>query len=100
MIRGTTPTHIFNLPIETRLISEIRVTYAQDDNILLTKTKSQCEIQEKAVIIKLTQEETFKFNCKKPVQIEVRALLENGVALKSPIKLMDVGKCLDNEVMQ
>ena len=100
MIRGTTPTHIFNLPIETEQIKEIKIIYAQNDEILLCKKREDCELDGKTVVVKLTQDETFLFDCKKPVQIEVRALLDNGVALKSPIELIDVGKCLDNEVLQ
>ena len=100
MIRGTTPTHVFNLPIASEEIAELKIIYAQDDNILLTKRKNECEIKEKSAIIRLTQEETFLFDYKKPVQIEIRALLVNDVALKSPIMQRSVDKCLDNEVLE
>ena len=37
MIRGTTPTHIFNIPFDTSLVDEVKITYAQEDEIILIK---------------------------------------------------------------
>ena len=100
MKRGTTPTHIFTLPIETELLSELKIMYAQDDEILLEKRAKNCEMTKNTASVTLTQDETFLFNCKKPVQIQVRALTVAGVALISPIMLISVEKCLDSEVLK
>lgn len=100
MIRGTTPTHIYTLPIDTALLSELKIIYAQADNILFEKVAAHCQMTENTASVTLTQEETFLFDCKMPVQIQVRALTVAGVALASPITLISVEKCLDNEVLQ
>ena len=100
MIRGTTPTHIYTLPVETAILKELKIIYAQADNILFEKVAAHCEMTENTASVTLTQEETFLFDCKKPVQIQVRALTVAGVALASPIMLIDVQKCLDNEVLE
>lgn len=99
MIRGSTPTHIFNLPIDTALLSKIRIIYAQDDEILFTKEKDVCACDGCRISVKLTQEETFMFDCKKSVQIQIRAATTAGDVVPSKIKLVSVEKCLDNEVL-
>ena len=100
MIRGTTPTHVYTLPIETALLRELKIIYAQADKILFEKKAAHCEMTEKTASVTLTQEETFSFDCKLPVQIQARALTVDGVALASPIMLVSVEKCLDNEVLK
>jgi hypothetical protein len=100
MIRGTTPTHIFKLPFSVDICKQIKIIYAQDDVILLEKTAEHCELNDNAATVTLTQEETFKFNCRKPVQIQVRVLTQDGDALNSGIKLVSVEKCLDDEVLE
>ena len=99
MIRGTTPTHVFTLPFDTDLVKKVKVIYAQDDEIIVTKESAACECAGNVVTVKLTQEETLKFNCKKSVQIQMRILTKGGDALASEIKLVDVEKCLESEVL-
>lgn len=99
MIRGSTPTHNFKLPIETDTLDKIRIIYAQDDNILFVKEKDDCTCDGSTISVKLTQEETFKFDCKKSVQIQIRVKTINGDVIPSKEKLVSVEKCLDNEVI-
>lgn len=99
MIRGTTPTHIFRLPFDTSLIDEVRIIYSQNDEQILVKETVDCNLDGNTISVTLTQEDTFKFDCKKCVQIQVRVLTARGEALASKIKHIDVEKCLDNEVI-
>lgn len=99
MIRGTTPTHVFTLSVEPDYFKNIRITYAQDDVVLFQKEKGDCEIEGYDVRTTLTQEETLMFDAKKHVQIQVKAITEEGKVEASPIMCVTVGKCLDNEVM-
>lgn len=99
MIRGTTPTHIYTLPFLTENIKEIRIIYAQDDSVLLVKTAADCTLENDTATVKLAQEETLLFECKKPVQIQVRVLTVGGDALASNIEHVSAGKCLESEVM-
>ena len=39
MIRGTTPTHIFKLPIDTSTIRQLRITYVQYGKTVLEVTE-------------------------------------------------------------
>lgn len=99
MIRGTTPTHTFNLPFEVGMIKECRVLYAQDDVVLVIKNTSDCVLEGTTVKTTLTQNDTFKFDSDKAVQIQIRILTVNDVALASIINKVGIAKCLEDEVM-
>lgn len=100
MIRGTTPTHIFTLPLDTDQLDEVMILYAQSDTVLLKKTTAECTMEGKTVRTTLTQEDTFLFDCTKPVQIQVRVLTLGGEALASTIQTIAVGKCLGGGVLR
>lgn len=99
MIRGTTPTHTFNLQFDTSVITKIRVLYAQNDNVILEKTESDCEVTDSAITLRLTQEETFLFDRKHPVEIQIRILCDDGSVLTSVPYKVGVLKCLQDEVL-
>jgi predicted small metal-binding protein len=99
MRRGTTPTHTFTLPIAVDNVSEALIVYAQSDEEILRKTVNHCRMDGNTLAVDLTQEETFLFDCKRRVQIQVRVLTMDGKALASNIITTDVDKCLSNEVL-
>jgi hypothetical protein len=61
IIRGTTPTHEFELPYPRALIEDVRVIYGQKGKALFTKTINDCVIEDNKISISLIQEETFLF---------------------------------------
>lgn len=99
MIRGTTPTHTFTLPFETSILSEAMIVYAQDEKEILNKKTDACTLTGNEIVVTLTQEDTFLFDHKKDVQIQIRVLTKEGVALASQIFYLDVEKCLNSEVI-
>lgn len=99
MIRGTTPTHIFKIPFAANKIQKVRVIYAQDDIPVLVKEAADCDIEDGQITIKLSQEDTFVFNCKKTVAIQIRILDTAGEAYASKPINAGVRKCLDTEVI-
>lgn len=99
MIRGTTPTHIFNIPLDASLIKDVKITYVQGGEIVLERRAKDCEINGSTVTVQLTQEETFKFNCNKKVYFQVRVLTTGGEVVASRVISADVDMCLDNEVL-
>lgn len=108
MIRGTTPTHTFNVyysegknktPFNVALIGKVKIIYAQADKVILTKHTEDCNMKDGTISVTLTQEETFLFDSKKPVQIQVRVLTTGGQVVATNIKEQDVGKCLEEEVL-
>lgn len=99
MIRGTTPTHTFNLPFDTYLIDKIKISYAQDGNVVLTKEKDDCTLQGNSVKVRLTQEETLKFNARYKVQIQVRVLTTESDSLASKIYERSMEDILEEGVL-
>lgn len=99
MIRGTTPTHIFETSLDTSLIQKVKIIYSQDDKVILEKKTDDCEILPGMIKTKLTQEDTFKFDCTKYVYVQIRVLTLGNEAIASCPILVDAGKCLDEEVL-
>ncbi len=110
MIRATTPKHIFIFeqnPEET--FDKILITYAQNNEIVLEKTKGDLEYgtydnsgtEYYTASFRLTQEETKKFSAKprNMIDIQVRALTYSGEALASDKKSIAVQDVLNDEVL-
>lgn len=99
MRQGTTPTHTFSLPFETSSISKVRITYAQEDKIVLEKTEEDCKLDGATIIVKLSQEETLKFNENAFVKIQAKILSTDGNVLVSNKISLSVGDVLNKEVL-
>jgi hypothetical protein len=100
MMRGTTPEHTFTLSVDTGSLRNVRVIYVQGDKRIVAKEGNACILSGNTVKVKLTQEETFLFDHKKMVEIQVRALTKSGDALNSEIVTETVERCLDTEVIR
>lgn len=100
MIRGTTPTHIFRLQIETATIKEVRITYAQYSKVILEKTEKDVTLEDKSIRLKLTQEETLLFRDKVSVQLQLKILTTDNSVLACPVKDLPVEEILNEEVLE
>lgn len=85
MTPGATPTHTFNLPISTDEIAALRITYEQSGKIVLQKEKDECELNDKQVIVKLSQEETLEFDSNAIARMQVKVRTTGGDVLVSEI---------------
>lgn len=99
MYKGTTPTHTFEVAIDTSFIKEVKITYSQRDEEILVKRTEDCEISEGVITTRLSQEDTFLFEGNMIVTIQLRVLTLGGDALIAEPIMMAVGKCLDDEVL-
>ena len=99
MIRGTTPTHKFNISFDTSLIKDIRISYAQDGAIITEKSLDDCALEGDVITTSLTQEETLKFHEKRPVELQIRLLTTLGTAMATRIYTLNAGKVLNEEVL-
>jgi hypothetical protein len=100
MIRGTTPTHIFTIPFDTALIADLRISYAQCGKEVVVKKKEDATLDGQTITVKLSQEETFNFDCSKRVLVQVRVLTLGGEAVSSEVMVVSVEQCLNNEVLK
>lgn len=85
MIRGTTPTITFAFPIETDKLSRLWITFYQLGQEIFTLEKDECKLSEREVEVTLTQSQTLRFRSDDYVEIQIRALLEDGTAVASDI---------------
>ena len=100
MMRGTTPKHMFELPFDTEEIQELHVLYAQNDELVLKKTKADCVLDGSTVSVTLTQQETLQFESDKNVKIQLRVLTKAGQALASRPHEESVYSLLEDEVIE
>lgn len=98
MIRGTTPTHIFNVNVDLSEAEVIYITYKQSDSIVVEKEKADCTVTGETISVKLTQEDTLKFNTA-PVEIQIRARFPDGSAIASNIMQTTVTRILKGGVI-
>ena len=98
-MRGTTPTHTFKIPLDTSNIVKAMVIYAQNGVEVLRKETPDCVFEGNKVSETLTQEDTLKFSEESHVKIQLRFKTEDGKALKSVVKVVDVTECLNDEVL-
>ena len=109
MFRATTPTNVFVFdvnPVET--FKTILITYAQDNQIVLEKGKSDLTVTEgtgcdnetvyEAALV-LTQEETKLFNAQSAVKIQIRALTYEDEVVASEKMTVSVKDVLDDQVL-
>lgn len=108
MIRGTTPTLWFDLPIDPSLVEHIYLSVFQRSREVYTKTEQDMWLEEVTlpneeigyrVNVKLTQEETLKLNNKEIVKIQARIKTIAGDSLASNIIVAQVDGLLKDGVI-
>ena len=100
MRKGTTPTHIFEIPAEmVGNVKSVEITYSQKRKIVLQKDTYDCTITGNTISVMLTQLDTFKFADDVNVEIQVRISDNGGNTLASDIKCVSCYRCLSDEVL-
>ena len=99
MIRGTTPTHTFDLPVEANNVKNIRITYIQRREKIVEKKMDAVTFENKKVKVTLTQKETLKFEAKHPALVQVRILTTDGRVLASDPEDIHVEETFNEEIL-
>lgn len=101
IIRGTTPIHEFELPYPQEYIKDARVSYCQSGTAIITKTLADCRLQNSALLIDLTQEDTLMLSPSKKVEIEIRVqFTDNKVARNEELIELRVVDTINKEVLE
>ena len=100
MRKGTTPIIEFTLPFSTELVAKAKLIIKYKDDAKLTKYASADDFNGNTISIKLTQEETFLFDCNSYVKMLLRVLTKEGDSLVSDVYKVFVEECFDNEVLE
>ena len=77
MIKGTTPTLHFNIPIETKNIKAAEIVLQYVDNaktVTIERTLDDCVVGEKSIAAVLTQEETLSLPAPAIAKVQLRVL--------------------------
>lgn len=99
MRRGTTPTHTFKVPLDFRSAQVVYITYKQEGQAKLEKSKEDMEITEDKIVLELTQQDTLAFSTIGDVEIQLRARFADGSAPASQIIKVPVCKILKEGVI-
>lgn len=99
MVPYTTPKHIFRLGFSTSLLSEVRIYYKQNDNIVLEKTEGDCEFIGNNIVLTLSQNETGMFMDDVIIKIQLQIKTTDGVVAKSRPKMVSPNEALEREVL-
>lgn len=97
--RGTTPIHVFTTDTDLSEAEVIYITYKQQGNVVLEKTKGDLTFDEEEISLSLTQEESLRFSSPGTVKIQIRARFADGTAIASNIVTTSVENILkDGEI--
>ena len=103
MIRGTTPTLLYNLPFTASLIKSAEITIKYVDNlkkVLILKTLEDCILGENTISTKLTQEETLQFPAPASVLVQLRVVTTEDDILATEPEAVTVKKLLAEDVIE
>lgn len=74
MRRGTTPTFTFTADMDCTQLDKLDISFAQRDEVVLSKGLADCVIDGNEITVHLTEEDTLLFDSRKnPVRIQIRA---------------------------
>ena len=99
MNRGTTPTLVFDMPFDVSAFPKVWVTFGQQGREIFTIEKSACRITETSIETTLTQDQTLKLKCGCNVEIQIRVLSSENVAMASNILKTSVDRILKDGVI-
>ena len=103
MIKGTTPTLHYNLPIETSIIksAEIVVEYVDaNKKVQIIKVLDDCTLGDNHIEAVLTQEETLQLPAPSTVEVQLRILTIDGTALATIPEKVTVKRLLKEDVIE
>lgn len=100
MRKGTEPIFEFTLPVDVSQIKRARVTVlCPVTNAFVKKETEDLEMEGNTIVCKLTQEDTFKFECNSWVDVQLRIRTIDDEPLTSPVFREFFERCLDSEVI-
>lgn len=99
MIRGTTPTYTFKLKdFDTSIIKKVRITFSQNNAIVLEKHVEDCALEEEAVSVTLSADESLLFHEARDTEVQLFVVDTYGRTHGTEIFYLDVLPCLNEEV--
>lgn len=99
MIRGTTPTVVCTVPFDPSVLDKLWITFSGNGREIFTLEKDDCTFVDNDIKATLTQAQTLMLKGGSYVEIQIRALTDDGVAIASNILKEPVWRILkDGEI--
>lgn len=100
IVRGTTPTHSFTLPVDASQIACARFVYTQEGEVKIKKEGADVKLEGNQASTTLTQNDTLKLKAGVMVSINLKGKTVGGqsLATENPVRQLCVC-CGDNEVI-
>ena len=101
MRRGTTPSLTFTTPYTADLITGGWISFMQHKKIILDipLTDASVSIEDRAITVTLTQDQTLLFDSTDLAKAQIRATLISGKAVASNIVAIPIGAIIKNGVI-
>lgn len=99
MIRGTTPTLVFDVDADLTSAQVIYITLRQIGRDAIEKTQEDITVEAARLTVRLTQAETLALEPGLPVEIQIRARFPDGSAIASNVMRTDAGRILKEGVI-
>ena len=93
----STERHTLTFPIDLENVEGVKITYTQNEDIVIVKEKDDVTINGKKIIVTLSEAETKLFEPEIPVEIQAKILIEDKV-LNTKIKRIAVKRMLNTEL--
>ena len=105
MIQGTTPVLHYNLSFSSSLIKEAEITLQYTDamkSVLIVKTlkDGDCELGEKSISARLTQEETLRLPAPAKARVQLRVVTTDNSVLATEPYIVLVKELLKKDVIE
>lgn len=96
----STPTHVFTLPFDTSIITEVEITYRQGGRIKVTKHRADCTFDGTHISVDLTQQETLAFEPLTDVDIQLVVVDNTGKVIPSNVLHVPVEEALSKTILE
>ena len=100
MIRATTPTFRYLLPLPASSYKSFLVTMSQCGNIVLSRETAQLTQDGKYIQWRLSQQEANRFKPGVTAQIQLRVVMPDGQVLGTAISSVMVNPALDDRILE
>lgn len=93
----STERHTLTFPIDLENVEGVKITYTQNEDIVIVKEKGDVTINGKKIIVTLSEAETKLFEPEIPVEIQAK-IKRDGQVIPTQIKRVAVKRMLNTDI--
>ena len=93
----STERHTLTFPIDLENVEGVKITYTQNEDIVIVKEKDDVTINGKKIIVTLSEAETKLFEPQTPVEVQAK-IKRDGQVIPTQIKRVAVKRMLNTDI--